>query len=336
MNSKASPKMTLGVLACVSYVAVALAMLLAVAVRYADFASARQVLAIEGWTAHASWQQALESAYSSSTLWNGGYWQSHQNDDDDLFHGKYASLRSTLDYTYHSYYTRERQGLQDEIIDSILSNSTASADTCSRRAPWIVFTAGPMGAGKSWSIRHLSKKGYFPLDSFVTVDPDEIRRQLPEFSHFVEHYPHFAGEWTRKEAGFIAELLTLVALHQNRHVLVDGTLRNASWYATHFSELRLLYTRLQIAILHVTAPSSLILERAHERSKTTGRVVPLDMLQEAMEQVPLSIERLRNQVDHFFQVHNGHDIIELSTPDTWQDFMQAWTIENNNNNNTHC
>ena len=37
-----------------------------------------------------------------------------------------------------------------------------------------------MGAGKSYTMRKLVEKGRFPLLAFVNVDPDEIRRQLPE------------------------------------------------------------------------------------------------------------------------------------------------------------
>jgi hypothetical protein len=86
--------------------------------------------------------------------------------------------------------------------------------------PWIVFTAGAMGAGKlllgfvirishtffvlsgkSYTMRQMVEKGRFPLLAFVNVDPDAIRRYLPEFHLYVEEIPLLAGELTRKEAG---------------------------------------------------------------------------------------------------------------------------------------
>lgn len=39
----------------------------------------------------------------------------------------------------------------------------------------------------------------FPLLAFVSVDPDVIRRYLPEFESYVEQDPMMAGEMTRKE-----------------------------------------------------------------------------------------------------------------------------------------
>ena len=67
--------------------------------------------------------------------------------------------------------------------------------------PWIVFTAGAMGAGKSHTIHKLKEMNHFPLLAFVKVDPDEIRRDLPEFSEYLEENPLMAGYLTKKEAG---------------------------------------------------------------------------------------------------------------------------------------
>jgi hypothetical protein len=47
--------------------------------------------------------------------------------------------------------------------------------------PWIVFTEGAMGAGKSRTMNVLVQKGRFPLKAFVIVDSGEIRFLLPEY-----------------------------------------------------------------------------------------------------------------------------------------------------------
>ena len=119
-----------------------------------------------------------------------------------------------------------------------------------------------MGAGKSFTIRHLYEMGRFPLQQFVTVDPDSVRRLLPEFERYIQIEPEQAGERTRKESGLISEILTEAALQRGRNVLVDGTLRNATWYESYFDSLRDRYPQLKIGILHVTAPREAVLERA--------------------------------------------------------------------------
>ena len=109
------------------------------------------------------------------------------------------------------------------------------------------------------------------------MDPDEIRRLLPEWQSYLDHDAEMAGERTRKEAGLIAELLTQIALRDGRNVLVDGSLKDSDWYKDYFLGLREEYGEigLRIGILHITAPKEAIFDRARERSKITNRVVPL-------------------------------------------------------------
>ena len=118
------------------------------------------------------------------------------------------------------------------------------------------------GAGKSFTIRQLHEKGRFPLQDFVTVDPDSVRRLLPEFEKYVQVAPEMAGELTRKESGMISEILTEAALRRGQNVLVDGTLRNSTWYQSYFENLRERYPTVKIGILHVTAPREAVLKRA--------------------------------------------------------------------------
>lgn len=191
------------------------------------------------------------------------------------FHGKFQSIRGSLDYTYHANYTPQRQILQDQIISTLLSKSNANitdyttGNSCiSPKNPWIVFTAGAMGSGKSYTIKQLHAYDRFPLETFITVDPDEIRRLLPEFEKYLDFNAEMAGEHTRKEAGFLAEMLTQIALKNGRNVLVDGSLKDADWYHDYFHLLKKDYEEfgLKIGILHVTAPREAVFERARVSS----------------------------------------------------------------------
>lgn len=183
--------------------------------------------------------------------------------------GKYAAIRATLDYTYHGVYSEYRQQLQDRIVDEVLRNTTGIRDSTTGRhcvrpqsPPWCVFTAGAYGAGKSHVMRTLAERGLFPIEGFVVVDPDQIRRQLPEYGFYTKHFPEQAGLLTRKEAGLIAEIAIESGLHLGYNVLVDGSLSNATWYETYIPTLRKNYPNLQIAILHVSAPREVVMKRA--------------------------------------------------------------------------
>jgi predicted kinase len=119
-----------------------------------------------------------------------------------------------------------------------------------------------MGAGKSFTMRKLVDDGRFPLLAFVIVDPDAIRRRLPEFPLYVDESAELAGELTRKESGFIAEILTFAGLLAGKNVLVDGSLRDHRWYQSYFERLRAEFSALRIAIIHVTAPRDAVFQRA--------------------------------------------------------------------------
>ena len=191
--------------------------------------------------------------------------------------------------------------------------------------PWIVFTAGAMGAGKSHTMNALVEKGRFPLKAFVRVDPDDIRHLLPEYHMYIDENPELAGKLTNKEAGFISEILTLAALQAGKNVLLDGSLRDAEWYQTYFARLREEFPSVRQAILHVTAPRQAVFQRAAERAKATGRVVPQELLEEALEQVPRSVEKLAPLVDYYAELNNA-DEVELVKPEgsTWDDFRGVW------------
>ena len=211
-------------------------------------------------------------AWHETLLWNPNLRTEETMKSQDRvvsLYGKYKKIRIRLDYTYHDVYTKERILFQDSIIDSMLEETASTQETetrkCGQPPPWIVFTAGAMGAGKTHTLKLLHTKGRFPLHSFTVVDPDRIRSRLPEFKMYIQVDPERAGELTRKEAGLMAEVLVQAALERGHKVLVDGSLRDASWYQNYFRQLRLNHPDLRIAILHITAPRMSVLEHAAVR-----------------------------------------------------------------------
>jgi len=119
-----------------------------------------------------------------------------------------------------------------------------------------------MGAGKSHTLNYLQEQGHFPLTGFVMIDPDQIRQHLPEFSLYVAHDKLTAGELTRKEAGYVVEILTLAALQSGKNVLVDTSLRDHQWYQLYFQRIRKEYPRTKLSILYVDAPREAVFARA--------------------------------------------------------------------------
>lgn len=256
--------------------------------------------------------------------------------------GRYCEFRKVLDYSYHKHYTPERQLLQDKIM--ALFNSTVVRDMntgqlCERPdVNWIVFTAGPMGAGKSHTLVNLSSKGMFPLESFVRVDPDSLRELLPETKEYIRLNPSTAGHCTQKEVGYLAEILTLYALQQGKNVLVDGSLRDSEWYRKYIQALRAQYNLIKVAILHVTASEKTILARCKKREAVTGRHVPESVIRDTMRQLPCSIYALAPYVDTVVTIENedSEKNADGSVTHSLPNFIDSVAVKYYQNNTTLC
>jgi predicted kinase len=236
------------------------------------------------------------------------------------FVGTYATTRRALDYTWHTHYPPSRQLMQDGIISGFIS-----AGFC-QPFPWLVYTAGAMGAGKSWMMRHFFQHRVFPLDQFVVVDPDKIRAQLPEISHYTKYHHAEAGQLTQKEAGYLAEIVQREAMQRGKNVLVDGSLRNAHWYEREFRELRTAFPSYRICIIMVEAPPDVIHQRAERRGQITGRTVPRAIIDETIHQVPRSYSVLAPLADYTVVVHNDADKAAptFEPPTTLESFRAIW------------
>ena len=93
--------------------------------------------------------------------------------------GEYAAIRQTRDASYHGYYTKERQAYQDVLIRNVVCSASVKA------APWVVFTAGAMGAGKGYTVAWMFNQGIFPINDFISIDPDHFKHELPEWQGYV-------------------------------------------------------------------------------------------------------------------------------------------------------
>jgi len=250
---------------------------------------------------------------------------------DSYFYGPYAHIRKSLDYSYHSNYSREHQLFQDAIIADFMTTPKivdVDGQVCTTPTePFIVFTAGAMGVGKGHVLQYMNQHGYFPLPSFVIVDPDEIRSHFPEYNLYKSENPFMAGELTRKEAGYIVEILTHAAMQAGKNVLVDGSLRDWEWYGKYFACLREEFSCVKISILHVDAPKEAIIQRAKHRGVVTGRKIPQETLEMAIKQVPISITKLKDQVDFYCKLNNSpssKDVELMAEECTWENFKQNW------------
>jgi len=91
------------------------------------------------------------------------------------------------------------------------------------------------------------------------------------------------------------------------NVLVQGSLRDEEWHRQRFLALRATAPHYRIAIVSVTAPRDVVLQRVARRAQVTGRDVPLALIDAALEAAPRSVAALSSLADAVFHISNAVD-----------------------------
>ena len=211
----------------------------------------------------------------------------------------FGSVRKGLDTEYHGVYSAARQKLQDRLVTRTLECGVAPIH------PWLFFTAGPMGAGKSHVVKWMHRRGYFLTDELVHVDPDIFKEALPEWNEYVARDRSTAGTLTHRESGMLVEIAMEAALAEGKSCWVDGSLKDGGWYRKVISSVKQRYPRYSIAILEVTADMPTILARVDVRAQATGRHVPREDVQASFERVPHSVAQLVDLLSFLAVVDNS-------------------------------
>jgi hypothetical protein len=86
--------------------------------------------------------------------------------------------------------------------------------------PSVVFSGGGYAAGKGGVLKILAARGEMPPDSF-TLDPDQIKAELPEFQAMIGTDPE-ANMHVYREAWAIAQEIQARALDRKLNIVVDG------------------------------------------------------------------------------------------------------------------
>jgi len=220
---------------------------------------------------------------------------------DPEFIGKNIDIRQMRDPAYHVTYSHQRQLWQDDVVEVTVSKTMSVA------RPWLLLSAGPMGAGKGHAMRWLSGKGFLPLETVCRIDPDNIKHLMPEWPSYVKAGDTTAGSMCHIESGYIAEMCVEVAFRRKQNVLVDGSLRNWEWQQTFLQDVRDRFPEYRIGIFYVYASKETVKRRCEKRFQETGRYIPSDRMAAALVGPGQAILKLTPLVDLIVTINNDVD-----------------------------
>jgi predicted ABC-type ATPase len=194
--------------------------------------------------------------------------------------GAFWQDRSLMDYDWFPRWTHARVAVQDRIVAATLAGGRPS----DRRIA--LYTCGTYGSGKTHALTGKTGKlcKQFRTRELVRIDPDEIRRQLPEWDELVRVDASQAGAVTHQEATFIALLAERVCQRMRLSYIVDGSLSNAEWYRDWLTQVR--ERGYRIFLLRFVCPIKVAAQRCDKRAQETGRTVPRELLETTYKKIP--------------------------------------------------
>jgi len=206
-----------------------------------------------------------------------------------------------LDYSWHVVYSKQRRILQDKIITTLIGKYKPIKN------PLLLFTGGPMGAGKGHLIKWFRIMNIIPNDKFIHIDPDYIKDLLPEASQYKKLNPQTAATLLHEESCIISDIILRKAMWIGLGVILDGTLRNADYYKQLIGELKMTYSNYKYGIIYVLAEWKTIMNRCIKRSWETQRTVPLHILEKSYNSTENSYQILKNEVDWIYRFDNNNE-----------------------------
>ena len=235
-------------------------------------------------------------------------WKASTQDNyaaEEGFVGALAHLREHLDAKWHGNYNAARQRWQDAAVHRVVATDDKGAGPTKK--PWLVYTCGPMGAGKGWVMNWMSQRDILPLRRVVHVDPDRFKRLMPEWPSYMSSDAKCAGTLCHRESGTLAELAQALAMDQRCHVWVDGSLRDFDWYAPKIASLRKQFPHYRIALFYIHASEATVRKRVESRARRCGedtRHIPEDVLAASLAAPALTLRALTPHVDFVARITN--------------------------------
>jgi len=126
---------------------------------------------------------------------------------------------------------------------------------------------------------------------------------------------------TKKESGYIAETLTLATLQMGGNVILNCSLDDPEWYHCNLEKLRDKFSKLRVALLHVTASIDVIMERIEHLAVFTKKTVSREKTVRVLDRIPRGIEVLRGSVDYACVIRNEGDELVINDDNDWSSFQ---------------
>lgn len=188
-------------------------------------------------------------------------------------------------------YTPSRKKLHAEIINKFKKEVVC----INNDKPIAIFMGGSPASGKSSFLRKYSP--FLLKEEILKIDADEIRAMLPEYEGWNACQTHL-------ETKDIVNILLSnknIGIPCDFDIIYDGTMNSVKSYIPLMDILRERGYKIFIVFMD-NVPKDVIIKRALDRYKSSGRFVPLEVIEDFFSKGKTAFNQLKNDVDGYMLV----------------------------------
>jgi predicted ABC-type ATPase len=170
--------------------------------------------------------------------------------------------------------------------------------------PIAIFMGGSPASGKSSFLRKYSP--YLLKEEILKVDADEIRAMLPEYDGYNAAQTHLETK------DIVNTLLSNknIGIPCDFDLIYDGTMNSVKSYIPLMDILRKRGYKIFIVYMD-KVPKDVIIKRALERYKKSGRFVPLEVIEDFFEKGKTAFNDLKKDVDGYMVIDGSNQDYEI-------------------------
>jgi predicted ABC-type ATPase len=188
-------------------------------------------------------------------------------------------------------YTPSRKKLHAEIINKFKKEVVC----INNDKPIAIFMGGSPASGKSSFLRKYSP--FLLKEEILKIDADEIRAMLPEYEGWNATQTHLETK------DIVNTLLSNknIGIPCDFDIIYDGTMNSVKSYIPLMDILRKRGYKIFIVFMD-NVPKDVIIKRALDRYKKSGRFVPLEVIEDFFSKGKSAFNELKKDVDGYMRI----------------------------------
>lgn len=234
-------------------------------------------------------------------------------------------------YCKNGEYTKERQKLHDSIVAKIIESSGKPKKG---EKPLCILLGGGSASGKSTIRRAVIQED---LDENKikagTVDSDDIKLELPEYTEFQKQDVSSAAFRIHQESSDIVDEAIDSLIYEQRNFIYDGTMKNPRKYKKIIKNLK--DAGYEVRVIGADLPIDEAIKRSEIRARREGRNVPRSIIEGSHRGFAASFSEIAELADDYELYDNSGDFPVLikdktgvHSEDLWNKFIKKGKSKN--------